>query len=265
MCEFEVKNSYSLNDMVLLVRLLRDREKGCPWDMKQTHRSIRQNFIEEVYEAAEAIDRGDPEMLREELGDVLLQVALHAEIAREEGHFDIDGIADTLCGKLVLRHPHIFGGVSAETSEKVLANWEDIKREEKSQKSGADAIEDIPNSMPVLMRSQKVQKRAAYVGFDYPDTEMAVCDLESEVEELKKAMNGEGDLSDEIGDLLFSVVNVARLSGIDAELAAHRACEKFIRRFEVTEAIAARQDIDMKTCGIDKLNELWSKAKEALK
>ena len=265
MCYFHVKDRYSLEDVILLVKLLRDKEHGCPWDMKQTHESVRQNFIEEVYEAVEAIDRDDPDILAEELGDVLLQVALHAEIANEAGHFDIDDIADVLCKKLVLRHPHIFADIPATSADEVLSNWEDIKRDEKAQSSGTDAIEDIPKSMPVLMRSQKVQKRAAYVGFDYPDVNMAADDLKTEVKELVQALSNDGNVLEEIGDVIFSAVNVARLSGLDAELAAERACKKFIERFRVTEELSVQQGIDMKNCGIDKLNELWSKAKRALK
>lgn len=262
---FGVKKNYKVEDLILLVECLRDPVDGCPWDRVQTHQSIRQNFIEETYEAVEAIDRSDDKMLQEELGDVLLQVALHAEIARQRGAFDINDVADTICKKLVLRHPHIFGDVSADTSDKVLSNWEDIKRDEKSQKTGSDAIDDVPKSLPTLMRSQKIQKRAAYVGFDYPDVDMAMSDLESEVAELRRALDGEGDVFEEVGDLIFSAVNIARLQGIDADLAAERACDKFSERFRTVEQMAKEQGIDMKTCGIDTLNELWSKAKEALK
>ncbi len=265
MSHFEIKENYSVDDLILLVERLRDKEDGCPWDKVQTHASIRQNFIEEAYEAVEAIDRNNNEMLEEELGDVLLQVALHAEIAKEEGAFSIDDVADTICKKLVLRHPHIFADITAKTADKVLSNWEDIKRGEKAQKTGIDAIDDVPKALPTLMRSQKVQKRAAYVGFDYPDIAMAVGDLESEVDELKRALRQDGDVFEEIGDLFFAAVNVARLSGIDADLAAERACEKFIERFRIVEALAKEQKVDMKNSGIDELNKLWSKAKSALK
>ena len=265
MCVFEIKSEYSLTDIILLVERLRDRQTGCPWDKVQTHRSIRQNFIEEVYEAVEAIDRNDSKMLKEELGDVLLQIALHAEIAKEEGWFDIDGVADTVCKKLVLRHPHIFGAQEADSSDTVLANWEEIKRGEKSQKSGSDAIADVPKSLPTLMRSQKVQKRAAYVGFDYPDIGMALGDLESEVAELKEALSSGGDVSEEIGDLIFAAVNVARLSGVDADHAAESACDKFAGRFRIVETLSKEMDIDLKSSDIGELNNLWSKAKVAFK
>lgn len=265
MLSFSIKEKYRVEDLLTLVGRLRDPIDGCPWDKVQTHNSIRQNFIEETYEAVEAIDRGDDRMLEEELGDVLLQVALQAEIAKQRGAFDIDDVADTICKKLVFRHPHIFGGLAADTPEAVLSNWEDIKRDEKSQKTGSDAIDDVPNSLPTLMRSQKIQKRAAYVGFDYPAIGMAMDDLEGEMAELRRAIAGDGDVFEEVGDLIFSAVNIARLQGFDADLAAERACDKFSERFRVVEGMAKEQGIDMKTCGIDRLNTLWFKAKEALK
>ena len=264
MSEFEVKNRYTLEDFVLLVRRLRDKENGCAWDRVQTHDSIRQNFIEEVYEAVDAIDKKDNIMLEEELGDVLLQVALHAEIAKEDDAFDIVDVVNTLCNKLVLRHPHIFSDTKADTSERVLANWEDIKREEKEQTTATKAIEDLPNALPPLMKSQKVQKRAAYVGFDYPNLNYAISDLASEVEELKKAVAEGKDTAEEIGDIIFSAVNVARLVDLDATLVAERACDKFIERFRLVEKAAIEQNINMKECGIDVLNQLWNDAKDAL-
>lgn len=262
MCAFKVKDKYKVGDLVALVERLRDPESGCPWDIKQTHESMRQNFLEETCEVMEAIDRGDPELLREELGDVLLQVAMHARIEQEKGAFDIDDVADGVCKKLVLRHPHIFGDVTADDSETVLKNWEDIKRREKHQKTGLDAVSDVPRAMPSLMRSQKVQKRAGYVGFDYGDVGGALRDLKSEVSELERAAaSGEG-VEEELGDVIFSAVNVARLEGIDAELSAERACDKFISRFKEVERLAREEGVDMKTCDADKLDELWRRAKE---
>ncbi len=262
MLKFTVKTKYSVNDLIDLVTVLRDPVDGCPWDKEQTHESIRQNFLEETCEAIEAIDRKDAELLQEELGDVLLQVALHAEIERQAGGFDINDVADGVCKKLVLRHPHIFGDVLADDTVTVLSNWEDIKRKEKHQKTGADAVDDVPRALPSLMRSQKVQKRAGYVGFDYPNAEMALSDLKSEVDELSDAMAHGTNLEEELGDVMFAAVNVARLSGLDAERAAEKACDKFAARFKVTERLATERGLDMKTCGMDKLNELWGEAKK---
>lgn len=261
MKQFELKKRYTLADVVEIVRILRDPADGCPWDREQTHESIRQNFIEEAYEAAEAIDRADSNLLREELGDVLLQVALHAEIERQSGGFDMDDVADELCQKLVLRHPHIFGTINARTSDKVLNNWEAIKREEKHQRSGLDAINDVPRVLPALMRSQKVQKRAAYVGFDYDNTGQALDDLESELSELKTAVADGTNIEEELGDVLFAAVNVARFARLDAEQALERACDKFVARFAQVEEMAAARGIDMKTAGLETLDALWKEAK----
>jgi len=258
MDKFEVKDRYSLEDFVLLVRRLRDKDEGCPWDKVQTHMSIRQNFIEEVYEVVDAIDKTNDHMLEEELGDVLLQVALHAEIAKEEDSFDIIDVVNTLCKKLVLRHPHIFGEVNADTSEKVLSNWEDIKREEKEQKTATEAIADLPSALPPLMKSQKVQKRAAYVGFDYPSIEYVISDLEEKLEALKEAVKKEKDISEKLGDMIFSSINIARISDIDASLSLERACDRFIERFKNIEAIAISRGIDFRSCSFEELEELWN-------
>lgn len=263
MVDFEIKDRYDLEDFVQLIKVLRDPVDGCPWDREQTHESIRENFLEEVCEAMEAIDCNDKDLLLEELGDVMMQVLLHAEIENQSGGFDINDIADAACKKLVFRHPHIFGDVVAETSEKVLSTWEDVKRVEKNQKTGWDAMNDVARTFPALMRSQKVQKRAAYVGFDYPDVNMAMDDLRSEVAELQQALDGKGNPEEEIGDVLFSAVNVARFAGVESELAAERACEKFMERFHRVEQLAREQGVDMAECGIDRLNELWYTAKQS--
>lgn len=262
MAAFEVKEAYTLHDLVLLVEALRDPLDGCPWDKVQTHDSIRQNFLEETYEVLEAIDNGNKDQLLEELGDVLLQVVLHAEIERQDGGFDIDGVADRICKKLVLRHPHIFGEIQADNPDQVLGNWEQIKRQEKHQKSGTDAIADVPLALPALMRSQKVQKRAGYVGFDYDGIDGAMHDLESEVEELKQAIAESSNVEEELGDLLFAAVNVARFAKLDAELSLKRACDKFAKRFARVEQLALAGGIDMQQAGMDKLDALWKQAKE---
>ncbi len=261
MVDFELKDSYTLEDVPRIIRCLRDPEDGCPWDKVQTHDSIRQDFIEETYEAVDAIDHGDLENLKEELGDVLMQVALHSEMEREKGNFDMDAVADGMCKKLVLRHPHVFGDVIAEDPETVLKNWDEIKSVEKDQKTGSDAIDAVPTAYPALIRSQKVQKRAARTGFDYRDVQGALSDLRSEVEELQRAVEGEGDAFEELGDVLFSAVNVARFISADAELALTRSCEKFIERFRRTEQLAIENEIDMKKADLDLLNDLWSRSK----
>ena len=259
---FEIKESYNVDDLIALVARLRDPETGCAWDRVQTHESIRKNFIEETYEACDAIDKGDLDLLKEELGDVLLQVALHAEMERQLGHFDISDVADGVCKKLVLRHPHVFGEVVADSSDAVLTNWEAIKRKEKDQKTGSDSVLDVPRALPALMRSQKVQKRAGYVGFDYESAEQAMADLRSETDELCAAIRDNSNVEEEIGDLLFAAVNVARFQKLDAEQALERACDKFTARFLVVEKLATERGVDMKTAGLDVLNALWAEAKQ---
>lgn len=262
--EFMVKESYNISDLVEIMAILRS-ENGCPWDREQTHESIRRDLLEETYEVIEAIDAKDAQMLKEELGDLLMQVVFHSRISCEEQSFDFDAVADGICKKLILRHPHVFGNIAVESSEEVLKNWDEIKKKEKGQTTASDTLKSVPKVFPALMRSQKVQKRAAKTGFDYTDAEMAFGDLKSEVAELEDAMcraNAE-DCFEELGDLLFSVVNVARMLKIDAEDSLTASCEKFIRRFEKVEDMASQGGIDMSTASLERLNELWREAKMA--
>ena len=181
---FTEKENYNFNDLVEIVKILRAPD-GCPWDREQTHKSIRSNFIEETYEAVEAIDTDDLDLLKEELGDVLLQVALHAEIESEQGTFDINDVCDGICKKLIIRHPHVFGDVDADTTEKVLKNWDAIKMKTKSQKTQTQAILSVSKALPSLMRSTKIQQKAAKVGFDWENVNGALDKLFEECEELK--------------------------------------------------------------------------------
>lgn len=257
---FELKPNYTLEDVPRLVRRLRDPENGCPWDSVQTHESIRQNFLEETCEALDAIDRADAGDLEEELGDVLLQVCLHAEMESEKGVFDIDGAADTLIKKLIFRHPHVFGDVTAEDADTVLVNWEQLKRKEKSQKTGADAVEAVPRALPALMRAQKIHKRAAYAGFGLKDARESAGELERLSAELeRKAAEGE-DLGGTLGDLLFEAARTAHLAGTDAELALVRACERFTAGFRKTEELAEQKGLKMQESDLGALKRLWSEA-----
>lgn len=262
--DFDTKQRYDIADLIALMRRLRG-EGGCPWDREQTHRSIRKNLIEESYEVVEAIDRDDPAMLREELGDLLLQVVFHSQIAQEAGRFSLDDVADGICKKLVLRHPHIFGEVKVKDADEVLDNWDEIKKREKGQHTAIETLRSVPMVLPALMRSQKVQKRAAKTGFDYTDAPMAFGDLQSEVGELREAME-RGDkpsCAEEVGDLIFSAVNTARMLGLDAEECLTQSCDKFIERFERVERLAEARDVDMKQASITRLNGLWDAAKRS--
>lgn len=261
--DFKEKENYNFNDLVEIVKILR-APGGCPWDMEQTHKSIRSNFIEETYEAIEAIDTEDTELLKEELGDVLLQVTMHAEMESEQNSFDINDVCDGVCKKLIVRHPHVFGNVNADTSEQVLKNWDAIKMKTKSQKSQAQVMDSVSKALPSLMRSTKVQQKAAKVGFDWDSVDGALDKLVEECDELKQAIknNDKENQHEELGDVLFSAVNVARFLGIDSEHALYDACDKFIDRFSKVESLANERGIDMKTASLSELDSLWDEVKK---
>ncbi len=260
--DFQEKQNYDFNDLVEIVRILR-APGGCPWDMAQTHKSIRSNFIEETYEAIEAIDNNDKALLREELGDVLLQVALHAEMEREEGTFDMNDIVSDLCKKLIVRHPHVFGDKSADSEQQALQNWDAVKMQTKQQKSQTEAMKSVSRALPSLMRSEKIQRKSAKVGFDWDTVDGALDKLYEEYNELRVAI-GHGSVenqSEELGDLLFSAVNVSRFLGIDSEKALYDACDKYIKRFSMVEQLAEERGIDMKTAELSQLDSLWEEVK----
>lgn len=260
--EFKEKQKYNFNDLVEIVKILRSPE-GCPWDREQTHKSIRSNFIEETYEAIEAIDTDDTELLKEELGDVLLQVALHSEIESEQNNFTIEDVCDGICKKLIIRHPHVFSNVEADTTEQVLKNWDAIKMQTKSQKSQTQAMLSVSKALPSLMRSAKLQQKAAKVGFDWENIDGALEKLFEECEELKQAIenNDKENQREELGDVLFSAVNVARFLDIDSEHALYDACDKFTDRFSKVESLANKRGIDMKTASLTELDSLWDEVK----
>ncbi len=261
--DFEIKDRYDFNDFLKIITALRSPE-GCPWDRKQTHESIRKNFIEETYEAVEAINKQNPDMLREELGDVMLQVALHCEMEREKGNFDMNDVIHDVVYKLVIRHPHVFGDVSAENEEEALASWDSAKEKSKGGRSASEAIDSVPLEFPALMRAQKVQKRAAKVGFDWDSCDGAVDKIYEELDELKIAMShgDKSEIEDEFGDVLFSAVNIARFLKVDSEEALTGATDKFVSRFKEVEKLAAEQGINMNESTIEELDALWDKAKK---
>ncbi|MBR1534716.1 MAG: nucleoside triphosphate pyrophosphohydrolase [Ruminococcus sp.] len=260
--DFQYKETYTISDLLEIMRLLRAPD-GCPWDRVQTHESIRKNFIEETYEAIEAIDKADYDLMREELGDVLMQVIFHSIMEEETGRFTFDDVCDEVCKKLILRHPHVFGSVNAETPDEVLKNWDAIKMQSKSQKKVADSVDDVAKSLPALMRAQKVQKRSAKSGMDFKDAEDAASKIPEELSELKEAiaLSDKDKLTEEVGDLLFSVVNVARFLDVDAEEALTKSTNKFSRRFRDVEALADERGIDMKTAPMSLIDSLWEEVK----
>jgi len=253
-----ISSPQGFDEFVRLIATLRAPD-GCPWDRAQDHRSLRRHMIEEAYEAVAAIDAGDDRELADELGDVLLQVVLHAQIATDEGRFTIDEVVGRISEKIRRRHPHIFGDASAETPEQVLANWDAIKRDEKAE---AGLLDSIPRSLPALMLAQKISKRAVSVGFEWETLDDIWDKVHEEIDELKETDPGSPEAVEEIGDLLFTVVNLARKQGIDAEEALRSTCDKFSRRWGSMEACAASEGKDIAAYPIEDLERLWVVAKD---
>ncbi len=221
--EFAEKASYNINDLIMLVRILRDPDYGCSWDKEQTHQSVRHNFVEEVYEVLDAIDNGNTEMLCEELGDTLLQVCLHTEMEYEKDNFDFDTVCDGICKKLIFRHPHIFSETVANSTEEVLKNWEELKRTEKGHADKAAAIEGIARSLPALMYSKKLHKQL----FEKTDAETALKVISERTAELSSIIESGQDSAETIGKLLFDVVGLARTLEHDPELALMSIAEEY--------------------------------------
>lgn len=236
MVEYKQKDHYNMDDFREIIGILR-HPGGCPWDMEQDHLSIRRNLLEETYELLEGIEQNNLELMQEELGDVLMQVLFHTSIEEDAGHFDLDDVADYACKKLIYRHPHVFGEVQVNGAQQVLSNWDELKRKEKHQSSYTDTLNAVARTLPATWRAEKLQKKAAKANFEWPDISGAVGKMEEELSEVKAALK-EGNpshISEEIGDLLFAAVNLARWAGVDPEFALNEANEKFIRRFAGTE------------------------------
>lgn len=259
---FKLKNKYNIEDLLEIMRILRS-PNGCPWDKEQTHHSIRSCFIEETYEVIEAIDNDDRELLKEELGDVLLQVLFHSQLESEKDSFDFSDVVDGIAKKMVVRHPHVFGDTVVSNSDEVLVNWDAIKKETKNQTSQTQVLQSVSKALPALMRSAKVQHKASKVGFDWPDVSGALDKVEEETQELKQAItaNQPDECLEELGDLLFSVVNVSRFINVEPEQALSLSCDKFIARFEKMELLANERGVDMKMSTLAELDLLWNEAK----
>lgn len=261
MIDFEQKPSYDVSDLVEIVRILR-APGGCPWDREQDHKSIRRDLLEEAYEVAEAIDEESPEHLKEELGDLLLQVVMHARMEEEEGRTDLNGVADGICKKLIYRHPHVFGDVTVTGTGEVLANWDDLKKKEKHQETAADSVDAVARSLPGLWRAEKIQKKAAKVGFDWDSVDGAMAKLREETDELQTAIAEGSNVSEELGDLLFAAVNVARFVKVDPETAMTAACDKFARRFRAVEEAARAQGKELSSMTLAEMDALWDAVKQ---
>lgn len=259
MIDFEYKEHYDVADLVRIMEVLRSPD-GCPWDREQTHQSIRRDMLEEAYEVAEAIDEENPEHLKEELGDVLLQVVFHARMAQEKSWFDFKDVVDGVCQKMIFRHPHVFGTVEADNTEQALNTWDIQKQQEKGQKTVGDTLDAVARSLPGLMRAEKIQSKARKAGFDWDETEKAVEKLSEEVEELKQAIREKSNTQEELGDVLFAAAKVGRFLGHDSEQALHGTCEKFITRFRRVEEQADGKALT--EYSIHDLEKMWQNAKQ---
>lgn len=257
---------YSFNDLVDIMALLRS-ENGCPWDKEQTIDSLKKYLLEESYEVLDAIDDGDKHKHYEELGDLLLQIVFQSQVAKDESLFTINDVINSICQKLIVRHPHIFGKEKVSSSSEVLKKWEEIKAEEKGIESYTQAMNQIPKNMPALLRSYKVQKKAKEVGFDWDNVEPAFEKVYEETLEVKEAhkANDKNKISEEIGDLLFSVVNVSRMLDVEPETALSQTTKKFINRFEYVEKTSKAQGKELKNMSLEEMDELWNQAKGILK
>lgn len=262
---------YSLTELLYLMERLRDPKDGCPWDIKQTWSTIVPSTLEEAYEVADAIEREDFSALGEELGDLLFQVVFYAKLGEEAGYFDFSRVVDALVAKLLRRHPHVFpdGSLNSRRSStellegEIKKKWEAIKRQERSDKGQLELFADIPLNFPALSRAQKLQKRAANVGFDWPDVAGVIDKVEEEIAELKVeiAQDDKAAMEHELGDLLFSVVNLCRHLGVDAESALRRCSQRFERRFEIMDGLLHKAGSDVQSASQEELENYWNKAK----
>ncbi|HYE84084.1 MAG TPA: nucleoside triphosphate pyrophosphohydrolase [Clostridia bacterium] len=253
----------SFEDLVELMKSLRS-ENGCPWDKEQTRESLKPYLLEETYEVLDAIEKDDPDLIVEELGDLLLQVVFHSQIAREDGEFDIGEVITNIVNKLIIRHPHVFGDVKATSESGALKSWEASKRKHKGIDTYTQTLVDIPEVLPALMRAYKVQQKAALAGFDWDDIEDAFSKVYEETEEVREVYNtGEkGIIEEEIGDLLFSVVNISRFLKIQPELALRVTTEKFIKRFRYIEETALQSGKKLDKMSLQEMDKLWNEAKQ---
>jgi len=252
----------NFKNMVEIMDILRS-ENGCPWDREQTHQTLKPHLIEESYEVLEAIEDGSMEMLKEELGDLLLQVLFHSQIAKENGSFSINDVITSLKEKIIRRHPHVFDKTSVKDSKEVMFNWEKIKRQEKKDRKSV--LDGVPRILPSLIRARQVQAKAARVGFDFPDKEEAFLKVEEEVREFKEAVfsKNQDEIEEEFGDFLFSLVNVSRFVSVDPEESMRKAIDKFIRRFKSLEEAIESSGGSFDKLSLEEMDAMWSKNKES--
>ncbi|MBI5185082.1 MAG: nucleoside triphosphate pyrophosphohydrolase [Nitrospinae bacterium] len=258
-----MKNKKTLEDLIALAARLRG-DKGCQWDKEQTRESIKPYLVEETYEVLEAIDHKDPEKIKEELGDLLFQIIFHARISEERGEFGIYDVIGGICSKLVRRHPHVFEDAKVKGTKDILRQWEEIKRSEREDKHKNKALHGVPPHLPGLVRAQRLQEKAARAGFNWDDANEILAKIQEEMEELLKALN-QGDpaaIQNEIGDLLFAVVNFSRFMGVHAEEALKTTIKRFISRFEYMEEKIISGGRELKNVSLKEMDRYWDEAKE---
>ncbi|MDB2059621.1 nucleoside triphosphate pyrophosphohydrolase [Clostridium perfringens] len=262
----DLGNKKDFQDLLDIIETLRN-PGGCPWDREQTHESLKSALLEECYEVIDAIENEDEDALIEELGDVLLQVVFHASIGKEDGYFDIMDVIGGISNKMINRHPHVFGNEEANTSEQVLVNWDEIKKEEKGIKTLTEEMQNIAKSLPATTRAYKVQKKAKKVGFDWDDVNCAMDKVKEELNEIKEVYNCEDKsiIEGEVGDLLFACINVARFLEVDGELALDKTIKKFIKRFSYIENEAIKNNKNLKDITLEEMDKLWEEAKTSEK
>lgn len=260
------KTVYTFSDLLNIMTTLRSPD-GCPWDREQDHESLMPYFVEETYEALDAIKRYDIDEMIEELGDVLLQIVFHAQIGSEDGYFDMNDIIQSISEKMVLRHPHVFSDLDVENSDEVLTNWNKIKQEEKNHEDNSDVMEALPQMLPTLIKAEKIQKIAAKVGFDWPTVDGAVDKLKEEMDEVCEELENvsRDKLQEELGDLIFSMVNVCRMKKISPELALEMTNKKFIDRFKFIEKTLKHVGKEFEEMTLEELDSIWEKAKNVKK
>lgn len=259
-----LKEKYSFAELIGIMELLRSKE-GCPWDRDQTHESLKKYLIEETYEVLEVIDLGDKKKLCDELGDLLLQIIFHAQIAKEEGEFDINDIITGICRKMIQRHTHVFGSAKADTPDEVVDNWEAIKKKEKGVRNHTEILKDVPSNLPSLMRSYKVQQKASQVGFDWDNADDVLAKVKEEINELEDVYRSKNmaRITEEVGDVLFAVVNLSRFLKVYPEIALTGSINKFIKRFEYIEQESLKAGRRLEDMTLSEMDELWNRAKTA--
>ncbi|HEY5587068.1 MAG TPA: nucleoside triphosphate pyrophosphohydrolase [Ruminiclostridium sp.] len=255
-------NNGKLDRLIDIMKILKSKD-GCPWDREQTHESLKRYLIEETYEYLEAVDLDDKRHMCEELGDVLLQVVFHAQIASENGDFNIEDVINGICEKMIHRHPHVFGDVRVENSGEVLKNWEEIKKKEKGVIDQTSVLQDVPKNLPALMRSYKIQQKAAQVGFDWDNPADVFAKIREEIDELEAeyTKSDKNGIEDELGDVLFSVVNLSRFLKVYPELSLSQSTNKFIGRFEYVEQRASELGKKLNEMTLSEMDVLWKEAK----